>query len=194
MSEHLIDDGLKAGTRLASALIPVGGESDLTATHYAWFGQGGLRTLNSWDEVGDIPWQRRELGMLVYVANLGRYYKLVKVAPAAPVNEPYYIDGTPVNGGTLPVLTRAQREANLTVSCFELLDVSGGGEYTVLTMGMSVSAMYGPLGPLHFIDGAVTNFPSSEAGSVVSLPVGFKKEDAVLKLCFTNSGGSVRVS
>ena len=61
-------------------------------------------------------------------------------------------------------------------------------------MGMSVSAMYGPLGPLHFIDGAVTNSPSSEAGSVVSLPVGFKKEDAVLKLYFTNSGGSVRVT
>ena len=53
------------GVRTVAPLTPLGGELDSIATHYAWFGHGGLRTARTLSEMYEIPFLRRELGMLV---------------------------------------------------------------------------------------------------------------------------------
>ena len=67
------------GTILSSGIVP-GTTADKFPTHYAKYGQGGFRTVNSLEELDEIPEERLEIGMLVYVVeNDNTYqYKLVE--------------------------------------------------------------------------------------------------------------------
>lgn len=56
------------GTVLASGIVP-GTTEDKFPTHYAEYGKGGFRTVKSITERDNIPEERREEGMLVYVTN-----------------------------------------------------------------------------------------------------------------------------
>lgn len=56
------------GTVLASGIVP-GTTEDKFPTHYAEYGKGGFRTVNNKTERDNIPEERREEGMLVYVTN-----------------------------------------------------------------------------------------------------------------------------
>lgn len=56
------------GTNVASGIVPFTTD-DKYPTHYAQYGKGGYRTVNNITERDDIPSERLEEGMLVYVIN-----------------------------------------------------------------------------------------------------------------------------
>ena len=56
------------GTNVTSGITPFT-TADTFPTHYAEYGKGGFRTVNTIEERNAIPYERREAGMLVYVIN-----------------------------------------------------------------------------------------------------------------------------
>ena len=62
------------GTLLISAISPYN-STDKYPTHYAKYGHGGYRSVNDITELNEIPQERREEGMLVYVATEDKIYK-----------------------------------------------------------------------------------------------------------------------
>lgn len=54
------------GTNLAAPVVPYTSE-DTYPTHFALYGQGGMRTVKTMAERDSISPERREEGMLVYV-------------------------------------------------------------------------------------------------------------------------------
>lgn len=58
------------GTQVASGIVP-NNIDDTYATHFEAYGQGGYRTVESIDDRNAIPKDRRALGMLVNVENVG---------------------------------------------------------------------------------------------------------------------------
>lgn len=62
------------GTLLISAISPYN-STDTYPTHYAKYGHGGYRTVHDIIDLDNIPHERREEGMLVYVATEDKIYK-----------------------------------------------------------------------------------------------------------------------
>lgn len=60
------------GTRVCSTVVPFTAD-DTYATHDEKYGKGGYRTVNSIEERNSIPYDRRSIGMLVNVTNVGIY-------------------------------------------------------------------------------------------------------------------------
>lgn len=67
-------DDLK-GTKVVSAIVPTS-RLDQYPTHYAEFGKGGYRSVATIADRDNIPEQRRELGMKVYVIETKTEYTL----------------------------------------------------------------------------------------------------------------------
>ena len=67
-------DELK-GTKVISGLVPTS-RLDSYPTHYAEFGKGGYRSVATMVDRDNIPEQRRELGMKVYVIETKTEYIL----------------------------------------------------------------------------------------------------------------------
>lgn len=65
-----------AGTNVASAIKPFT-DSDTFATHEAQYGKGGHRSVATLAERNAIHKERREVGMLVYVAEDEKTYQLI---------------------------------------------------------------------------------------------------------------------
>ena len=69
LNEIKLESSPKQGSGLAAPITPQGndlGES-IAATHYAQFGQGGYRTVKTYDDLNNISDYRLELGMMVNV-------------------------------------------------------------------------------------------------------------------------------
>lgn len=62
-----------SGTLLISAISPYN-STDKYPTHYAKYGHGGYRSVNDITELNEIPQERREEGMLVYVKSEEKVY------------------------------------------------------------------------------------------------------------------------
>ena len=56
------------GTNIADPIVPYT-TADNIPTHYAQYGKGGFRTVETIEERNAIPFERKEAGMLVYVIN-----------------------------------------------------------------------------------------------------------------------------
>ena len=65
-------------------------DNSLYPTHYSDFGLGGLRTAANLTERGEIPLERQDVGMLVYVETVETYFKLVTKDTPDP-NDPSII-------------------------------------------------------------------------------------------------------
>jgi len=63
------------GTILAAKISP-GDTAATFATHEDIYGQGGLRTVTTFDDLTGIPLARQKVGMLIYVADSNTYYSL----------------------------------------------------------------------------------------------------------------------
>lgn len=63
------------GTNVPSKLVPYT-SSDKYATHDEEYGRGGYRAVSSVADMNAIPTERRKGGMLVYVKNEDKYYRL----------------------------------------------------------------------------------------------------------------------
>jgi len=89
------------GRQVYKPIVPQAGEGDPIPTHYAWFGQGGYKVCYSYEEMYNIPFERRELGMRVAVVQPGmvRKYVLVRLAPGLPLYKPLGIDGKSLETG-----------------------------------------------------------------------------------------------
>ena len=68
-----------AGTNVASAIKPFT-DSDTFATHEAQYGKGGHRSVATLAERNVIHKERREVGMLVYVAEDEKTYQLITLS------------------------------------------------------------------------------------------------------------------
>ena len=63
------------GTTLAAKISP-GDTAATFATHEDIYGQGGLRTVASYQELLSIPLDRQKVGMIIYVSNTNIYYRI----------------------------------------------------------------------------------------------------------------------
>ena len=63
------------GTILAAKISP-GDTAATFATHEDIYGQGGLRTVTTFDDLTSIPTARQKVGMIIYVSDTGTYYSL----------------------------------------------------------------------------------------------------------------------
>ena len=63
--------------RIPGGIIQVNDASQYP-THYSDFGFGGLRTSDDLTDRGNIPLERQEIGMLVYVVSTATYFKLTE--------------------------------------------------------------------------------------------------------------------
>lgn len=63
------------GTNLIAPIVPFS-EFDTFPTHLSFYGKGGFRTVSTFVARDNIPEDRRESGMIVYVEANDRYYKL----------------------------------------------------------------------------------------------------------------------
>jgi hypothetical protein len=63
------------GTVLAAKITP-GDTAATFATHEDSYGQGGLRTVSTYEELTSIPPARQKAGMIVYVSGQDTYYKI----------------------------------------------------------------------------------------------------------------------
>ena len=74
-------DNITSKVTLPAGITPANSTSEFP-THYADFGAGGLRTVETTNtsitEISrdDIPAERRQEGMMVYVSDVGLYYRL----------------------------------------------------------------------------------------------------------------------
>ena len=63
------------GTNITAPVAPFTTD-DIYPTHYAEYGKGGYRTVETVDDLNNIPAERKEEGMLVYVKSDSKIYKL----------------------------------------------------------------------------------------------------------------------
>lgn len=84
------------GTNVLAPVVPFD-TTDTHATHEAKWGKGGYRTVASNDERDGIPALRREAGMLVWVVNTQKAWRLNENlstwTEVTAINEPQTIDG-----------------------------------------------------------------------------------------------------
>lgn len=73
LNEIKLESSPKQGSGLAAPITPQGNDlsKSIAATHYAQFGQGGYRTVKTYDDLNNISDYRLELGMMVNVINDG---------------------------------------------------------------------------------------------------------------------------
>lgn len=63
------------GTNIIAAIVPTNG-LDTYPTHYSIYGKGGLKSVLTLAQRDNIPLERREYGMSVYVEATGKWYTL----------------------------------------------------------------------------------------------------------------------
>ena len=97
---------------------------DIYPTHFSKYGLGGLQSVGSTAERNAITNERREVGMLVYVSSLNKYYSLVGStsntgwqemalegdgSPAGPNGSIHYRDGTGFAGSSELIFDAGQQ-------------------------------------------------------------------------------------
>jgi len=84
------------GTNVLAPIVPFS-TTDGHATHEARWGKGGYRTVANNDERDGIPPLRRESGMLVWVVDTSKAWRLDENlstwTEVTAINEPQLIDG-----------------------------------------------------------------------------------------------------
>jgi hypothetical protein len=84
------------GTNVLAPIVPFS-TTDVHATHEARWGKGGYRTVANNDERDGIPPLRREAGMLVWVVDTQKAWRLDENlstwTEVTAINEPQLIDG-----------------------------------------------------------------------------------------------------
>ena len=77
------------GTNIADPIVPYT-TADNIPTHYAKYGKGGFRTVNTFSELGQIPEMRLEPGMAVFVIDEQKTYQYLRISK--PDEEPAVYD------------------------------------------------------------------------------------------------------
>jgi hypothetical protein len=95
--------GGQLGTVPVTAPIAPTHAEDHYASHWAYYGKGGLRTCTTLADRNAIEELRREVGMLVYVAEFAKYYKLEDDLVT-------WVEFTTGGGGTAGRFVHEQRE------------------------------------------------------------------------------------
>lgn len=84
------------GTNVLAPIVPFD-TTDAHATHHALYGLGGYRTVANNGERDAIPALRREVGMLVWVAETQKAWRLnsdlATWTEVTAINEPQLLDG-----------------------------------------------------------------------------------------------------
>lgn len=84
------------GTNVLAPVVPFD-TTDTHATHHALYGRGGYRTVASNAERDAIPANRREAGMLVWVSDTQKAWRmdanLTTWTEVTAINEPQLLDG-----------------------------------------------------------------------------------------------------
>lgn len=84
------------GTNVLAPVVPFS-TTDSHATHEARYGRGGYRTVNDTAERDAIPSLRREAGMMVYVLDTQKVWRLdanlTTWTEVAAISQPAVLDG-----------------------------------------------------------------------------------------------------
>lgn len=100
------------GTNVAAAVAPFS-TADKFPTHYAKYGHGGWRSVDTYDDLASISSERKEEGMAVYVIDeqclyvlvSGVFQKLVYTPNVLSLNLPFLTDASFVSGSEIETAT-----------------------------------------------------------------------------------------